>query len=122
MKLHDDRPVYAVVSVILILVIVVCGVVMEFGLFGYGELLAETYVDMVISSPASSSEEVLTVNLNTASVQLLETLPGIGPAIAQRILDYRQEKGSFSSVEQLKEIKGIGEKTFEKLKPYVTVE
>ncbi len=122
MKLHDDRPVYAAVSVILILVIVVCGVVMEYGLFGYGELLAETYVDMVISAPASSPEEILTININTASAQVLETLPGIGPVIAQRIVDYRQEKGPFSSPDQLKEIKGIGEKTFEKLKPYITIE
>lgn len=122
MKRHDDRRIYAVVSTVLILVILFCGVVMEYGLFGYGQLLAETEPQVLVSAPVSLSEKVLTVNLNTATVQLLETLPGIGPTLSQRIVEYREGKGGFSSVDELKEIKGIGEKTFEKLKPYVTVE
>ena len=61
------------------------------------------------------------VNINTASKQELEALPGIGEVLSQRIIDYRQANGSFTSVDELVKIKGIGEKTLAKLKPYATV-
>lgn len=61
------------------------------------------------------------VNLNTATLEQLEALPGIGPALGQRILDYRTEHGSFASVDQLDDVSGIGTVTFERLKPLVTV-
>lgn len=61
------------------------------------------------------------VNLNTADASALETLPGIGPAMAQRILDWRAANGRFSSVEDLLGITGIGAKTFADLKDLVTV-
>ncbi len=62
------------------------------------------------------------VELNTATAEELETLPGIGPALAGRILAYRQEQGSFSSVEELLEVEGIGQARLEGLRDYVTVE
>ena len=64
---------------------------------------------------------VATVNLNTATKEELIALPGIGPAKAQAILDYRKANGAFKSVEELKDVKGIGAKRFEKLKDDLTV-
>ncbi|MDN5344700.1 MAG: competence protein ComEA [Clostridia bacterium] len=61
------------------------------------------------------------VNINTATLAELDTLPGIGPTLAQRILDYRQEKGVFRTIEDLKNVAGIGEKKFADLKDRVTV-
>jgi competence protein ComEA len=61
------------------------------------------------------------VNLNTASEVQLTTLPGIGPATAKRIVEHRQKNGSFKKIEELMNVKGIGEKSFLKLKPLVTV-
>jgi competence protein ComEA len=79
------------------------------------------------SSPAKSAEAKVTatpsapVNLNTATQAQLEALPGLGPKVAQRILEYRQKNGNFKKVEDLMNVKGIGEKSFLKLKPLVTV-
>jgi competence protein ComEA len=61
------------------------------------------------------------VNLNSASVSQLQTLPGIGASTAQRIVEYRQKNGSFKKIEELMNVKGIGEKSFLKLKPLITV-
>jgi competence protein ComEA len=61
------------------------------------------------------------VNINTATQAQLETLPGLGPKVAQRIIEYRQKNGSFKKVEDLMNVKGIGEKSFLKLKPMLTV-
>ncbi len=62
------------------------------------------------------------VNLNTATKEELQTLPGVGPAVAQRIVEYRTKCGPFKSVDELLEIKGIGPKKLEKIKPLVTLE
>jgi competence protein ComEA len=61
------------------------------------------------------------VNVNTANVAQLETLPGIGKSTAERILEYREKSGGFKKIEDLMNVRGIGEKSFLKLKPLVTV-
>lgn len=61
------------------------------------------------------------INLNTATISDLDSLPGIGPALAQRILDFRERNGGFRTVEDLLEVPGIGSKKFEELRNLVTV-
>ena len=61
------------------------------------------------------------VNLNTATAADLEKLPGIGPAVAARIIEYRQKSGGFKKIEELMNVRGIGEKVFLRLKPLVTI-
>ena len=62
-----------------------------------------------------------TVNLNTASAIDFEALPGIGAKIAARIVEYRQKNGPFKKIEDLMNVRGVGEKNFLKLKPQITV-
>lgn len=61
------------------------------------------------------------LDINRASVEELTTLPGIGPSLAQRIVDYREQNGSFSSVEELCNVNGIGEKRLNAILEYITV-
>jgi competence protein ComEA len=62
------------------------------------------------------------VNINTATLAQLDTLPGIGPAISQRIIDYRQKIGGFKNIEQIKDVSGIGDATFDKIKDAIIIE
>lgn len=61
------------------------------------------------------------INLNTAKESELTSITGLGPSKAKAIIEYRETKGSFNKIDQLKEIKGFGDKTYEKLKDYLTV-
>lgn len=61
------------------------------------------------------------ININTATQTQLETLPGIGPSTAIKIISYRKEKGKFKTIEAIKEVSGIGDSKFEKIKNYITV-
>ena len=76
---------------------------------------------LAIALALISSAAFAALNLNTATKEELIALPGIGPAKAQAILDYRKANGVFKSVEELKDVKGIGAKRFEKLKGELTV-
>ncbi|MCY1597005.1 helix-hairpin-helix domain-containing protein [Staphylococcus pettenkoferi] len=72
-------------------------------------------------SASSNSSVDKQVNINTATESELQSIPGIGPSKAKSIIEYRDTNGAFDSVEKIKEMNGIGEKTFDKLKDYLTV-
>ena len=61
------------------------------------------------------------LDLNTATLDQLEELPGVGPVLAQRILDYRLKQGRFASVDELRQVSGIGDQRFAELKDLVRV-
>lgn len=73
-----------------------------------------------VSENTQATPDVL-VNINTATAEQLQNLPNIGEVRAKAIIDYREEHGGFKAIEELQEVSGIGEKTFEHLSAYVTV-
>jgi competence protein ComEA len=81
-----------------------------------------TAPDIAPDSPTTTvSTPVFPININTATAEQLDLLPDIGPVLAKRIVDYRQQFGLFTSVEDLLYINGIGEKTLAKILQYITV-
>ncbi len=77
-----------------------------------------TYEDNIKDSSNSDSN---LINLNKATLEELDSLPGVGPATAQNIINYREQYGGFAAIEEIKNVKRIGDKTFEKLKDHITV-
>jgi competence protein ComEA len=74
------------------------------------------------SAASSSSTSVSSlININTADAGQLDSLPGIGPTLAQRIIDYRQANGPFKTIDEIKNVSGIGDKKFEDIKGLITV-
>ncbi|MEE1187074.1 MAG: helix-hairpin-helix domain-containing protein [Acutalibacteraceae bacterium] len=74
------------------------------------------------SKPSLDELATLTVNINTADKQALTLLYGIGQSKAQAIIDYREQNGNFKTIEQILEVPGIKDKTFEKIKDNITVD
>jgi competence protein ComEA len=93
----------ATVGILTVLVILVCS------------LPAAAQTTPAAKAPAAA------VNVNTASADQLDALPGIGPALAARIIEYRTKNGAFKKLEDLMNVRGIGEKNFLKLKPMLTL-
>ena len=87
-----------------------------------GALVALAIVAAAAAPAAlAATADAAKININTAAVDELVTLPGIGKAYAQRIVDYREKNGPFKKVEELINVRGIGEKTFEKIRDRLTV-
>lgn len=83
--------------------------------------LAALLTGSAFAAPAASGAAGK-VNINTASVEQLQLLPRVGPALAQRIVEFRTANGAFKAPEELIAVRGIGEKSFANLKPYVAVQ
>jgi competence protein ComEA len=78
-------------------------------------------IAILAAAALSAAEEAPVVNINTAGVEELMLLPRIGPAVAERIVDFREKNGRFKSAEDLLLVQGVGEKTFELIKPHVAI-
>jgi competence protein ComEA len=79
--------------------------------------LASTGVVAAAGKPAPAGK----VNINTATVEQLATLPGVGAKLAARIVEYRQKSGGFKATQDLMNVKGVGEKNFQKIQGYLSV-
>ena len=73
------------------------------------------------AAPANESAPPVRVDLNQASADELTVVPGIGQAMARRIVEFREANGPFKRIEDLMKVRGIGEKSFQKLKPYFKI-
>jgi competence protein ComEA len=109
----------------------------------YGAFSSANYEVRPVSPPAPSAEEApavgratpraeaesapreadspAVINLNTATAEQLDTLPGVGPATAESILAYRKENGGFKSIDELLAVRGIGPKKLEKMRPFLAL-
>jgi competence protein ComEA len=74
-----------------------------------------------IAAAAAKEQPSGKVNINTASAEQLTQLPGVGEKLAARIVEHRQKEGPFKTAQELMNVKGIGEKNFQKLQPYLSV-
>ncbi len=83
-----------------------------------GETVEQTTSGALLTEQGSVRQKI---NINTATAAELDTLPGIGPAIAQRIIDYRTEHGPFRTIADLQKVSGIGERRYEQIKDLVTI-
>lgn len=86
-----------------------------------GEDVETMTTGQVVQVATTSNTTSSLINLNKADETQLTTLPGIGPSKAQAIISYREEHGAFKSIEDLKNVTGIGDKTFERLKEFIEV-
>lgn len=74
------------------------------------------------SSPLAETMTNQIININSATAEDLDSLPGIGPALAERIISYRESRGPFKKIEEIMDVSGIGEEKFEQMKTLITVE
>ena len=84
--------------------------------------LAVLFVIASLTATAFAAEVPGVVNINTASVSQISMLPRVGAKAAQRVVDYRSEHGAFKKATDLMQVKGFGQKSFERLSPYITLD
>lgn len=107
----------------LLSVLVLCGAVAAQALGAQDTPRGSARQDPRAGKPAAVNlnSTIAVVNLNTATASELEMLPGIGPKVAARIVEYRKAKGPFKKIEELMNVQGIGEKAFLRIRAQVTV-
>ena len=81
----------------------------------------ESGVSTITNMPDLNNKNIEKININNADIKQLQTLPSIGESTAQKIIEYRNENGKFNSIEEIKNVKGIGDSKFEKIKEYISV-
>lgn len=87
----------------------------------YDDSLAFQSSDYSNTNAKSLSQFAAKININSATEEELELLPGIGPAFAKRIVEFRREYGKFKNIEAIKQVKGIGEKKFQKIRDLISI-
>ena len=100
-------------------VMILVGVVLMIG--GLRVKLSDNLNSKEVAIIKTEQKEVVSININTANVRQLVDLPSIGDKMAQRIVDYRQSVGGFKTKEQIKEVSGIGDKTYEAIKNKIDI-
>ncbi|MGM9602930.1 MAG: ComEA family DNA-binding protein [Faecousia sp.] len=83
--------------------------------------LRNNYQDILSPNPLPPSDKVFAIDINTAGIDELCCLPGIGEVLAQRIIDYRNEHGDFTYISQIQNVKGIGEEKYKEIEPYLVI-
>lgn len=114
---------------LIIVAVVLCAVIIGYNAFFVPEISDYQYftASQTEALPGDSSDATektsssLLIHINTATEEELDELPGIGPVTAAAIVAYREENGGFRSVEEIMNVDRIGEKTYEKIKPYITL-
>ena len=89
--------------------------------FGKGVVALVVALTLALPLAAPAQEKVVKIDLNRATLEQLVALPRVGPAVAQRVIEYREKSGGFKKVEDLLNVRGIGDKTFALLKDRITV-
>ncbi len=79
------------------------------------------FFSLALAADSIATNEKELININTASAEELQALPGIGPSISKRIVAFREENGPYKKIEDIMKVKGIGEKSFQKIKHLITV-
>lgn len=113
-KKRSNRWIIFITCYCAVMLFILIGVrVWEYNRTVYGELIEVTEIEAPV--------KVLLVNINTATLEELTELPRIGESLGKRIIEYREKNGDFAGIEEIMLVEGIGQATFEKLKPLITV-
>lgn len=119
-KISDKTAIRLLIGFIVVLLIYILGQ-QAIDIIGT-KLLEEITIQEETATSEELSEEIIKININSDNIYELTSLKGIGQSKAQAIIEYRKENGDFISVDELKNVPGIGDTLYEELKDFITVE